>query len=364
MTIASAEGNSKLSLALFVSYAATVAVLSALLVLPALANSAANSPKPLQIYFIDVEGGQATLFVTPAGQSLLIDTGWPGNNNRDADRIVAAAHDAGINKIDFVLITHFHDDHVGGAPQLAASIPIGTFIDHGENRETTDDITQKRWLAYQQLLSSGKYRRINAKPGDILPVHGIRVKVVSSDGALIEKPLPGAGQPNPACANSAEPPADKTENPRSLGTLITFGKLRILDLGDLTADKEHRLMCPVNKIGKVDIYIASHHGFNQSGSAVFVHAIAPRITIVDNGASKGGSPSALDIIQSSPNLATLWQLHFSEEAGPAHNTAAEFIANPAGPDAANYLKLTANPDGSFAVFNSRTKQYKQYPSRH
>jgi hypothetical protein len=212
-------------------------------------------------------------------------------------------------------------------------------------------------------LSSGKYQHITAKPGDILPVRGIQVKVISSDGALIEKALPGAGQPNPACANSPQPPADKTENPRSLGALITFGKLKILDLGDLTSDKEHQLMCPVNKIGKVDIYIASHHGFNQSGSAVFVHASAPRVAIVDNGATKGGSPSALDIIQSSPNLVTLWQLHFSEKAGPAHNTAAEFIANPVGPDAANYLKLTANPDGTFAVFNSRTKQSKQYASQ-
>jgi beta-lactamase superfamily II metal-dependent hydrolase len=332
--------------------------------LPTLAQPPANLAKSLQIYFIDVEGGQATLFVTQEGQSLLIDTGWPGNNNRDADRIVAAAHDAGINKIDFVLITHYHDDHVGGAPQLAAKIPIGTFIDHGENRETSDAITQKDWLAYKRLLAAGKYQRIIAKPGDILPIQGIRVEVISSDGALIEKALPGAGQPNPACANSAPSLADKTENPRSLGTLITFGKLKILDLGDLTADKEHELMCPINKVGKVGIYIASHHGFNQSGSAALVHAAAPRVAIVDNGAKKGGSPSALDIIRSSPNLAALWQLHFSEEAGPAHNTAAEFIANPAGSDAANYLKLTATPDGAFAVFNSRTKQSQNYVAAH
>ena len=341
----------------------TLALLCAFSVSSAFALPPANSAKPLQVYFIDVEGGQATLFVTPTGQSLLVDAGWPGNNNRDADRIVAAAHDAGINKIDYVLITHYHDDHVGGAPQLAASIPTGTFIDHGENRETTDDTTQRRWLAYQQLLSSGKYQRITAKPGDTLPVHGIRVQVISSDGALIEKPLLGAGQSNPACADFAQPPANQTENPRSVGVLITFGKLRILDLGDLTSDKEHQLMCPINKIGKVDIYIVSHHGFNQSGSAVFVHAIAPRIAIVDNGATKGGSLSALDIIKSSPNLAALWQLHFSEEAGPDHNTAAEFIANPSGPDAANYLKLSANLDGTFAIFNSRTKQSQQYAAR-
>src|SRR5437762_5212143 len=146
--------------------------------------STVQAGKTVQIYFIDVEGGQATLFVTPTGQSLLIDTGWPGNNFRDADRIVAAARDAGITKLDYVLITHYHDDHVGGAPQLAQRIAIGTFIDHGENRETTDSVTQKDWLAYKQLLSSGKYKRIVAKPGDILPIPEIHVEVLSSDGAL------------------------------------------------------------------------------------------------------------------------------------------------------------------------------------
>ena len=342
----------------------TIAFAVALVCVSAQSTALPAPTKSLQIYFIDVEGGQATLFVAPSGQSLLIDTGWPNNNNRDADRIIAAAHDASINKIDFVLITHYHDDHVGGAPQLAAKIPIGTFIDHGENRETADRITQNRWLAYKTLLDTGKFQRIIAKPGDTLPIHGIRAEVISSDGALIQKPFSGAGQTNPACANSTQTPADQTENPRSLGTLITFGKLKIVDLGDLTADKEFELMCPLNKIGKVDIYIASHHGFNQSGSAVLVHAIAPRIAIVDNGVTKGGSPSALDIIKSSPNLQTLWQLHFSEEAGTADNTSAEFIANPQGPDAGNYLKLTANPDGNFAIFNSRTNQSKQYPSTH
>ena len=323
-----------------------------------------NSKNSLKIYFVDVEGGQATLFVTPDKHSLLIDTGWPDNNNRDADRIVAAAHDAGIGKIDFVLITHFHDDHVGGAPQLASRILVGTFIDHGANRETSDAVTQKNWLAYKLLLSSGEYQHITAKPGDILPVPGIHVEVLSSDGALIQKPLPGAGEPNTACANSPQPPSDKTENPRSLGILVTFGKIRILDLGDLTADKELELMCPVNKIGKVDIYVASHHGSKQSGSAALVHAIEPRVAIMDNGAKKGGSPTAFDIIKSSPNLSDMWQLHFSEEAGPTHNTSLDLIANPSGPDSANYLKLTVNPDGTFTVFNPRTNQVKSYNASH
>jgi beta-lactamase superfamily II metal-dependent hydrolase len=319
--------------------------------------------KALHIYFIDVEGGQATLFVTPAGQSLLIDTGWPGNDGRDADRIVAAAKKAGISKIDYVLITHFHDDHVGGVPQLVARFPVGTFIDHGDNRETTDAVTEKDWKAYQAVLATGKYKRISAKPGDVLPVKGMRATVISSDASLIEKPLPGAGEENPYCKDAEQFPADKTENLRSLGTYINFGKLRILDLGDLTHDKEMQLMCPTNKIGKIDIYIVSHHGWAQSSSPAFVYGLAPRVAIMDNGAKKGGTPSVLDIIKKSPALEDLWQLHYSEEGGAAHNVAAEFIANPDGSDSANGLELTAHPDGSFDVFNVRTQKSKHYPAR-
>jgi beta-lactamase superfamily II metal-dependent hydrolase len=319
--------------------------------------------KALQIYFVDVEGGQATLFVTPKGESLLIDTGWPGNNGRDANRIAAAAKEAGIKKIDFVLITHYHDDHVGGAPQLAAKIPVGTFIDHGENRETSDASASRVFAAYQALLSSGKYKHITAKPGEVLPITGMQVRVVTADGELIERPLPGGGKENASCANAAKPSVDTTENPRSLGTLITFGKLRILDLGDLTADKEMDLMCPMNKIGAVDIYVASHHGFLQSGSAVLVHGITPRVAIMDNGATKGGSPVAWDVIEKAPGLEDLWQLHYSEEGGDAHNVAAGLLANLQGPDTGNYLKVTASADGSFEVFNSRTRETKKYEAR-
>jgi competence protein ComEC len=339
----------------------TIALLAATIATPAAASPAAE--KSLRVYFVDVEGGQATLFVTPQGQSLLIDTGWDGNNGRDADRIVAAAKDAGLNKIDYVLITHFHEDHVGGAPQLAARIPIATFIDHGENRESTDGPTVQGWQAYQALLATGKYKRITPKPGEVLPVEGMRVEVISADGALIEKPLPGAGQENAACKESETRPADKTENLRSLGTFITFGKLRLLDLGDLTWDKEMELMCPVNKLGKVDVYIVSHHGWQQSSSPALVYGIAPRVAIMDNGAKKGGTPSTWDLIEKSPHLENLWQVHFSDEGGPAHNVPAEFIANPPGPDAGNYLELTGYADGSFDVFNSRTQAKKHYPAQ-
>jgi competence protein ComEC len=317
----------------------------------------------LQVYFVDVEGGQATLFVTPAYQSFLVDTGWPGYEGRDAERIVAAAKRAGISQIDYVLITHFHRDHVGGVPQLTARIPVGAFIDHGVNRETTDAATNEVWGAYQKVLATGKFGHIVAKPGDTLPVRGMKVTVISSDGDLIGPPLPGAGQGNARCKDAEQYPADKTENARSLGTLISFGKLRLLDLGDLTHDQEVKLMCPVNKLGKVDIYIVSHHGSSQSGSPALVHGIAPRVAIMDNGARKGGNPPSWEVIAKSPNLEDLWQLHYSEEGGGARNVADEFIANPNGPDAGNYLQLTARPDGSFAVFNSRTKRTKEYPAR-
>jgi competence protein ComEC len=330
------------------------------------AATGAASPevqKSLRVYFVDVEGGQATLFVTPEGQSLLIDTGWDDNNGRDADRIVAAAKSAGLTKIDYVLITHFHEDHVGGAPQLAARFPIGTFIDHGGNRETGDAPTVQGWQAYQAMLATGKYTRISAKPGDVVPIEGMHVEVISSDGDLIAKPLAGAGEENPACKESEPRPADKTENLRSLGTLITFGKLRLLDLGDLTWDKEMELMCPVNKLGHVDVYIVSHHGWQQSSSPALVWAIAPRVAIMDNGAKKGGTPSTWDIIEKSPHLENLWQVHYSEEGGAAHNVAAEFIANPQGTDAGNYLELIGYADGGFDMFNSRTQETKKYPAR-
>ena len=323
-------------------------------------KSAPAAAKTLRIFFVDVEGGQATLFLTPAGQSLLIDTGWPGNNGRDADRIVAAAKKAGISKIDYVLITHFHSDHVGGLPQLFARIPVENVIDHGDNRESTDAPTVQVWQAYQEMLAAKKFKRLTVRPGDSLPIRGIQTTVISSDGVVIGHTLAGAGQENASCKDAEQYPPDQTENLRSLGTLITFGKLKILDLGDLTRDKEMELVCPKNKLGLIDIYIVSHHGWYQSGSPAFLNAIAPRVAIMDNGAKKGGSPSAWDIIEKSPRLENLWQLHFSEEGGAAHNVAPEFIANPEGPDAANDLELTAWPDGSFEVFNSRTSKAKRY----
>jgi competence protein ComEC len=322
-----------------------------------------SSADKLRIYFIDVEGGQSTLFVTPEGQSLLVDTGWPENNGRDADRIVAAAKKAGLSKIDYVLITHYHEDHAGGIPQLVARIPVGTFLDHGPNRELDKGITEKDYVLYQQELAKGKSKVIHETPGNVLPVKGITATVISADGNLIDKPLPGAGAENSYCKNAPTPAADQTENSHSLGIEINFGKLKLLDLGDLTKDKEKQLMCPLNKLGHIDIYIVSHHGWEQSSSPVFVDAIQPRVAIMDNGAKKGGSTPVLQTIKSAPGLETLWQLHYSEEGGPANNTAAEYIANPQGTDAGNSIELVASKDGSFEVINSRTGVSKHYAAK-
>jgi competence protein ComEC len=314
--------------------------------------------KDLAIYFIDVEGGQATLFVTPSGQSVLVDTGWPGD--RDASRIAAVAKEAGVSQIDDLLITHYHIDHVGGAPTLASKIPIRNFFDHGQTVEHDAD-GQKLYDDYQKVAGSAGAHHTVVTPGFKLPVQGLDWTIVSAAGKMIPHSLPGAGQPNPSCASFKKEDVDITENARSAGSIITFGKLRIADLGDLTWNKEGDLVCPVNKLGTVDIFIVSHHGLDISNSPALVHALHPRVAIMDNGATKGGTVPAWTTIHASPGIEDLWQLHYSEVGGHAHNSAADVIANPtASPDSAFYLKVTAHADGHFEVTNQRNGFTKKY----
>lgn len=251
---------------------------------------------------------------------------------------------------------------MGGVPELAAKIPIVRFIDHGVNRETDNEPTEAGWQAYQKLLAGGHYAHLTAKPGDILPIKGMRVEVVSADGNAIDKPLAGAGAANPACAASVIKPAENSENDRSIGFILTFGKLRIADLGDLTWARERPLVCPDNQLGKVDVYIVSHHGLDRSSSPALVNALAPRVAIMDNGATKGGAPTTWEIVDRSPRLKDLWQLHTATNNDAAHNVSESRIANLPGPDSSHYLLLTGHPNASFSVTNSRTGQTVDYPT--
>jgi beta-lactamase superfamily II metal-dependent hydrolase len=313
--------------------------------------------RPLEIFFIDVEGGQSTLIVSPSGQSLLIDTGWRGFEGRDADRIVQAVRAAKIKRIDYLLITHYHRDHVGGVQQLASQIKILNFLDHGPNTEDSK-VTKEDYTDYIKAVQQGEHTVL--KPGDTVPIKGLSVKVLTAAGDHIQTPLEGAGQPNPFCASTPKRDADPTENARSVGVLVTLDRFRFLDMGDLTWNKELELMCPANPIGTVDVLLVSHHGLNQSNSPAFVDAVHPRVAIMNNGAKKGGSPDAWQIVKDSPGLEDLWQLHYAEAGGKEHNVADSFVANVDQQDDGKYLKLTAQDNGSFTVWNQRNKFEKVY----
>lgn len=326
-----------------------------------LASGPARAAKTLDVYFIDTEGGQSTLFVSPSGETLLVDTGWSDFGGRDADRIVAAAKHAGVTKIDYLLVTHYHMDHVGGVPQLAARIPVRNFIDHGPSVEHGKD-ADELVAAYTRTRAAGHH--ILARPGEKIPIREIDVEVLTAAGDEISAPLPGAGAQNPECASTKLRETDPSENARSVGTLITFGKFRMIDLGDLTWNKEYELVCPNNKIGTIDVYLSTHHGLSESGGPEIVHALRPRVAIMNNGATKGGSPEAWQAIHSSPGLVDIWQLHYAVAAGEANNALQRFIANPEGDaqrDQGHWIELSAESSGGFNVINGRTGETKTYP---
>lgn len=324
-----------------------------------LAATAVLSAQQLHVYAIDVEGGKATLYVPSGGESLLIDTGYSGHENRDANRIAAAAKLAGVSRLDHVIITHYHGDHASGVPQLVATIPVGKFYDYGDAMGKDADTTKQFFLDYAAIRA--RYPHQTLHPGDTVPVKGLKVEVVAGAGRTIDKPLAGAGQPNPLC-NSWEPlPPDPGENNYSLAMIITYGSLRISDLGDLHWDREHDLACPVNKLGTVDIYMTTHHGTMTSGSPQIVHALHPRVAIMNNGEVKGGSVKAWTAIHNSPGLEDLWQLHWSKEGAADHNVNEQFIANTSAEDDKGYaLEIVAREDGSFTVRNQRNHTEKNY----
>jgi beta-lactamase superfamily II metal-dependent hydrolase len=364
---------------------AAIVGLAALLTPLGAGGAGAQTRTTLDIYVIDVEGGNATLLVPPSGESLLIDTGnvAPDAAIRDAERIMAAAWDARLTQIDTLIITHWHGDHLGGVAELAKRIPIKHFIDHGQNVQPAPVIDAFLEKTYPQLYANARHTVI--KPGERIAVAGLDVQVVTSAGETIKAPLPGAGAPNPYCA-SFKPGDNNAEDPMSVGVNVTFGKFHTIHLGDLTRNKEFELMCPNNRIGAVDLFLGLHHGQATSNSEVMIHATHPRVAIMNNGTRKGGEPETMRVMHTSPGLEDLWQMHFSQLSGQEYTVPSIFIANmtddplaamplapiaapPLGSDAppppahngpAYWIKVSAQTDGTFTVTNARNGFAKTY----
>lgn len=315
--------------------------------------------RPLDIYAIDVEGGQATLVVSPSGESMLIDAGWPGFDGRDADRIATTARQAGLSRIDYLVASHYHLDHVGGVPELIRRVPVLNFVDHGPSVEQ-DAAAVALFDGYVAARKTGTHLQVEA--GDAIPVDGLDVRVVSAGGQLLERAIGNGGAPNPLCHQFTPRDADPSENARSVGLAIGHGQFRLLDLSDLTWNKERDLVCPNNLLGTFDAYISTHHGMDASGPAVFVHAIRPRVAIMNNGARKGGTRQAWRIIRDAPGLLDLWQLHFAVDAGPDFSSRERFLAN-VDESTAHGLRISAQADGSFTVTNGRNGYMKRYSAR-
>jgi beta-lactamase superfamily II metal-dependent hydrolase len=362
----------------------------------------------LSIYYVDTEGGQSTLFVGPSGESLLVDTGNPGE--RDLGRITETLRTAGVARIDHLWTTHYHGDHVGALLELVKQFPVGHFYDHG-TPHGNDRIVSAQFISAYEALTSG--RRTIVKPGDTVTMAGLDITTVASANQFIRRNLPGGGSQNASCAGAT--PKDESaypdpDNGDSAGFVLTYGRFRTIDLGDLTWNGELDLMCPTNRIGTVDLYLTSHHGLEKSGSPALVQALRPRVVVMNNGTRKGGTLEAFAVLQETAGIEDLWQLHWSHNAG-LENAPARFIANvdepatiasvlttppptpgtprgaragggpggpgapgggrgrgPAGPAAAAHapahlITVTALQDGTFTVTNTRNGFSKTYRPR-
>jgi competence protein ComEC len=349
----------------------------ALLVSFSTVNAQQAQKKPLDIYFLDTEGGQATLFVSPSGQSMLVDTGFPGNQGmppevanapgvtRDADRIMKVLKEANVGVLDYVVITHYHADHAGNAAELARRIPIRHFIDHGPY---TVEQNVGRDAAFLTYLPVREHAHVTtAKPGDRIPIEGLDVQVVSSAGDVIKEPMagaPGAGAPNPLCRDAKLKEQDPTpENFESVGIVVRYGSFRLVDLGDLTWNQEHALACPNNLVGTMTVFHTTRHGDPHSGAPQFVDAIRARVAVMNNGERKGGSPEYWQTVHGAPGLEDFWQIHRSAAGGADHNSPEQFLANLNETDHGHYIKMSVRADGSFTMTNERNGFAKEYAAR-
>jgi competence protein ComEC len=332
-----------------------------------LAMSQAQRPDTLRIYVVDVEGGGATLVISPGGQSMLIDSGSPGAAaERDSKRIAEAMRAAGLTKITYLFTTHYDGDHLGGAPAADAVAHFERFFDHGEMDPKWE---QNRGIEdrYRAYLAIAAGKRTIVKAGDTIPFAGARVDVVASQGAVIAKAINHGGSSNPYCADADVKPPNTTENSQSAGVLISYKDFTFLDVGDLTWDKETALACPANKLGRVSLLLATHHGFfnDQSGAPALLWAIQPQVVIANNGPRKGLAAAAYERIEKVKDLEGLWQSHLALATDKAHNAPEEMIANLEASTecSGHWLRVDAQSNGQFAVTNGRNGFSKAYKAR-
>ena len=317
----------------------------------------------LDVYWIDAEGGASTLYVSPSGQSLLVDTANRTPDDRDAKRIYSVAQAAGLKKIDYLLTTHYHGDHVGAAEALSKLIPVGVYLDHGESIELERPRGVELYKQYSALTGSN---RKTVKPGDHIPLKGVDIVIVASGGKVIDKALKG-GAPNAELCRDVTKKAEETdiENNMSVGFLLTYGKFRYVALGDLPWNYEQALACPNNLIGPVDVYQTTHHGLDRSGLPALVQALKPRVAVMNNGPRKGGPPSTFETLRKSPGLEDIWQGHLALGTPKEVNTGESMIANlePTAECKGNWLKMSVAPDGSFTLTNGGNQYSKKYAAR-
>jgi beta-lactamase superfamily II metal-dependent hydrolase len=344
--------------------------------------------KTLDFYFIDTELGNAVLVVTPSGQAMMLDTGQPGDEF--VDRVMKVIRMAGVKQLDYVIVSHYHWDHFGTIPGIAKQIPILNYVDHGRdvNVNASKEYYErygggprdKLFEDYAKTRDSGGGKHIVPKPGDHIAMKDIDVQILTCAGHLLLEPLPGAGALNPGCALTSPRTEDTSEDGQSISKLVTFGKFRYVDFGDLTWNKEYRLFCPRNMVGTADVYVITHHGISQdmkaagmwewgraSAPPAEIRGIHPRVAVLlsrEDYVGRVSTPEAWRDTRSSPGLEDIWQIHYEAQGGKRNNAPDQFIANLSTVDCqAHYIKLSAEMDGSFTMTNSRNGFTKRYPAR-
>ena len=340
----------------------------------AAATLVAQTPaNTLSIYFIDVEGGQATLVVTPARESLLIDAGYPGDASliapafgekpsptgqaRDPQRILAAAKDAGITAIDYMLMTHSHADHAGGILEVSQRLPIKNFVNHIPPTDDAETVVSGTKVMHERFMTAAAMaRRVDPTLGSTLPMKGVDVTFIAAGGTTLARPLPGAGQTNPACSGTGVAAQEKTENPFSTAIRLQYGAFRFLDVGDLSGAPLFALTCPMNMIGQAEVYLIAHHGGNDGSDPSLFAAVKPLVAIFNNGVRKGAQPDTLSTVKKM--AIDGWQLHKTSNPG-AENNPDDHIAN-LDESTGAWIKITARNDGSFIVTNGRTGKSQAY----